>query len=140
MFVSQSAYIKFVEGSAVSSMSLAEVKEHLQAYREQLAQTGKQLDWDYADFAFPYTIESKPEGEGRWFYLKGKRPPYKFIGFAVGSDTEAEQERHFIQVTLADDSTFADKSKGNELCKHLGRLLKAEVHLFNGRIMQYNLQ
>jgi hypothetical protein len=136
--MSQSAYINFVEGSAVTSMSLDELKQQLLHYREQTALTGKQLDWDYADAAFPYTIETKPEGEGKWFYLKGKNNLYKYIVFGVGSKKVDDEEKHFIQVVLPDDSTHGDKAKANEFCKYLGRHLKAELHLFNGRIMYLN--
>jgi hypothetical protein len=136
--MSQSAYINFVEGSAVTSMNLDELKQQLLHYREQTALTGKQLDWDYADAAFPYTIETKPEGEGKWFYLKGKNNLYKYIVFGVGSKKVDDEEKHFIQVVLPDDSTHGDKAKANEFCKYLGRHLKAELHLFNGRIMYLN--
>jgi hypothetical protein len=136
--MSQSAYIKFVEGSEVSSMTLDEVQEQLSRYKEQTALTGKQLDWDYADAAFPYTIETKPEGEGKWFYLKGKNNLYNYILFGVGSEIVEDQETHFIQVVLPDQATHGDKAKGNELCKYFGRHLKAELHLFNGRIMYFN--
>lgn len=136
--MSQSAYIKFVEGSAVTSLNLDELKEQLLHYKEQATKTGQQLDWAYADAAFPYTIESKPEGKDQWFYLKGKENRYKYIIFGVGSKLEEDVERHFIQVVLPDDCTYGDKSKGNEFCKYLARHLKAELHLFNGRIMYFN--
>ncbi len=136
--MSQSAYIKFVTGSAVPSLTLEELKEKLLQYREQLSLTAGQLGWEYEDAGFPYTIETKPEGEGKWFYLKGKNQLYKYIVFGVGSENAGEQERHFVQVVLPDDATHGDKAKGNEFCKHLSRQLKAELHLFNGRIMYFN--
>ena len=82
--VAQSAYIKFVQGSSSRSLSLNEVKEHLQRYCEQTGRTGEQLDWNYTEAAFPYTVETKPGEEERWFYLKGTTPQYKFILFGVG--------------------------------------------------------
>ena len=136
--MAQSAYIKFVQGSTVSAVTLEELKEHLLHYQDQLARTAKQLGWEYDDAGFPYTIETKPEGEGQWFYLKGKNPLYKYIVLGVGSDKAGEEERHFVQVVLPDGSTHGDKAKGNEYCKHLARQLKAELHLFNGRIMYFN--
>lgn len=136
--MAQSAYIYLVDGSAASTLTLDELKEHLGRYREQTALTGKQLGWDYAASAFPYSVETKPEGQGKWFYLKGSNPLYKYILFGVGSKTEEEKEKPYIQVTLPDDATHGDKSKGNELCKYLARQLKAELHLFNGRTMYYN--
>jgi hypothetical protein len=136
--VSQSAYIKFVEGSTVSTMTLDELQEHLNKYKEQLTLTGQQLGWDYSAAGFPYTIETKPEGEGKWFYLKGKDDRYKYIVMGIGTQTEGETVQNFVQAVLPDDATHGDKSKANELCKHLGKQLKAELHLFNGRIMYYN--
>jgi hypothetical protein len=136
--MSQSAFIKLVEGSTVASMSLDELKEQLITYKEQTANTGQQLEWEYVDAAFPYTIETKPEGEGKWFYLKGKNHLYKHIVFGVDSEIVEEETRHYIQVVLPDDCTHGDKAKGNEFCKFIGRRLKAELHLFNGRIMYFN--
>lgn len=136
--MSQSAYIQFVEGSSVESLSLDELQQCLLHYKEQLALTGKQLGWDYEEAGFPYSIETKPEGEGKWFYLKGKDLRYKYIVMGVGSRTENELNRHYIQVVLPEGATHGDKSKGNELCKHLAKHLKAELQLFNGRKMYYN--
>jgi hypothetical protein len=136
--VSQSAFIKFVEGSTVSSMTLDELQEHLVQYKEQLALTGQQLGWEYDTAGFPYTFETKPEGEGKWFYLKGKDASYKHIVLGVGIETNGDNLKHYVQAVLPDDATFGDKSKANEFCKHLGKQLKAELHLFNGRIMYFN--
>ena len=136
--MAQSAYIKLVEGSAVSAISPDELKQHLIDYKEQLASTGRQLGWNYADYAFPYTIETKSGAEDKWFYLKGTSALYKYIVFGVGSENDGDKERHYIQVVLPDGATHGDKAKGNELCKHLAKKLKAELHLFNGRIMYFN--
>jgi hypothetical protein len=136
--MSQSAYIKFVSGSTVPSLSLDELKEKLLHYKSQLALTAKQLGWEYDDAGFPYTIETKPEGEDKWFYLKGTNPLYKYIVMGVGHESGQDGDRSFVQIVLPDDATHGDKSKGNEFCKHLGRQLKAELHLFNGRIMYFN--
>jgi hypothetical protein len=136
--LAQSAYIKFVEGSAFPSLTLDELKAQLLHYKEQLNLTGKQLGWDYDDAGFPYTVETKPEAEGKWFYLKGKDPLYKYIVMGTGSDQTGETSRHYVQVVLPDDSTHGDKAKGNEFCKYLAKLWKAELHLFNGRIMYFN--
>ncbi|WP_274361606.1 DUF1885 family protein [Paenibacillus thermotolerans] len=136
--MSQSAALYFVDGSEAPSVTLDELKQHLLHYRDQLELTGKQLGWSYSEAAFPYTIESKPEGDGVWFYLKGKNELYKYIVFGVGKETTEDGERHFIQVVLPDGSTHGDKAKANEFCKYLGRQLKTETHLFNGRIMYFN--
>lgn len=143
MLVSLSAYIKFVKGSTTDQVTLEEIKEKFQQYTEQTAKTGKQLGWEYADAAFPYTIEEKPEGEGKWFYLKGKDPKlYRYIVIGVGSETievdEETQEQHYIQIVLPDGATHGDKGKANEYCKYFGKEFKAELHLFNGRVMYFN--
>ncbi|WP_281887946.1 DUF1885 family protein [Paenibacillus sp. YYML68] len=136
--MAQSAYIKFVNGSAVSSLTLEELRGQLEHYRDQLARTAKQLDWEYDEAGFPYTIESKPEAENAWFYLKGKNTLYKYIVLGVGSEKNGDTEQHYVQMVLPDDCTHGDKSKGNEYCKYLAKLWKAELHLFNGRTMYFN--
>ncbi|MFD0616440.1 DUF1885 family protein [Paenibacillus sp. GCM10027629] len=136
--MSQSAYITFVEGSTVTEMSLEDVKQSLLHYKEQTALTGKQLDWDYAEAAFPYTIETRPGEEKQWFYLKGALPRYKYILFGVGSRVEDDQERHYIQVVLPEEATHGDKAKANELCKYIARSNKAQLRMFNGRTFYFN--
>lgn len=136
--MSQNAYIKLVEGSAVSSVSLDDLRELLASYRSQLELTARQLDWEYDDKGFPYTVEATPKGKDSWFYLKGNHHAYRYIVTGVGTENSESGERHYIQVVLPDGATHGDKSKANEFCKHLARKLKAELHLFNGRVMYYN--
>lgn len=136
--MSQSAYIKFVPGSAVNTLTVDELKQQLLEYKDQLAKTGAQLGWEYDEAGFPYTIETKPEGEGKWFYLKGKNALYRYMLLGVGAGEQKDEPLSYVQVTLPDDATHGDKAKGNELCKHLARLWKAELHLFNGRVMYFN--
>jgi hypothetical protein len=164
--MSQHAYIKLVGSSVLQSVTIDDLKTQLNHYKDQLTQTGSQLDWDYAHAAFPYTIEQNVESNNEWFYLKGTNPLYRYIAFGVENPTpeateapitpevssteEAAQEvteeqaatvvtqPSTIQVILPSGSTIGDKSKGNELCKYLGKIWKAEVHLFNGRTMYYN--
>jgi hypothetical protein len=135
--MSQSAYIKFVQGSSVERLSLEEIKIQLLQYREQTALTGTQLDWDYAGAAFPYTIESKQDD--RWFYLKGLNPLYKHIIFGHGEAASTSgQQVPCVQVVLPDEATHGDKAKANELCKYIAKQLKAELTMFNGRTIYYN--
>lgn len=144
----QSAYIKLVEGSTHESITLEDVKNKFDRYIEQTGLTGKQLNWDYAGAAFPYEIEHPPEGEGKWFYLKGKdRRMYNYLIVGVGSEAEnsngsndATNEQHYIQIVLPDDAHHGDKSKGNEFCKYLAKQFQAELHMFNGRVMYFNSQ
>jgi hypothetical protein len=167
--MSQHAYIKLVGSSVLQSVTIDDLKTQLNHYKDQLTQTGSQLDWEYADAAFPYSIEQNVESNNEWFYLKGTNPLYRYIAFGVENPTpettqtpatpeasgteEAEAtsqevmeeqaatvitQPSTIQVILPAGSTIGDKSKGNELCKYLGKIWKAEVHLFNGRIMYFN--
>lgn len=137
--MSQSAYLYFVEGSSVPSLTLDELKEQLLRYQDQVSKTGQQLDWNYAKAAFPYSIETKPDNEDVWCYLKGNDEKYKYIVFGIGTKKTGDgEDRHFVQVVLPEGSTHGDKAKGNELCKYLARHLKAELHLFNGRVMYFN--
>ncbi|QHW30319.1 DUF1885 family protein [Paenibacillus rhizovicinus] len=136
--MSQSAYIKFVQGSAVDALSLSEVKDRLNRYKEQTGLTGQQLDWDYAEAAFPYTVETKSGEEDRWFYLKGTTPQYNYIMFGVGTETNGEKTVSHVQVVLPDTATHGDKSKANELCKYMAKQLQAELKMFNGRTIYFN--
>ncbi|MFC5532275.1 DUF1885 family protein [Cohnella yongneupensis] len=136
--MSQSAYISLVQGSALTDIDLNGVKEQLLHYKEQVSLTGKQLGWDYAEAAFPYGIETKPEAKDQWFYLKGNNPMYKYIVFGTGKREEDGTAVPFIQVVLPDGATHGDKAKANELCKWIGRKLQAEVRMFNGRTIFFN--
>ncbi len=153
----KSAYIKLVAESVKTDVTLEEVKEKLQHYINMTTKTGQQLDWTYAQAAFPYTIEVKPEAEGKWFYLKGINPKlYKYIIVGVGSETieaekgaeegseEASEEgskevpvQHYIQVVLPEGATHGDSNKANEFSKYLAKEYKAQLQLFNGRVMYY---
>ncbi|GKU78441.1 DUF1885 family protein [Paenibacillus sp. L3-i20] len=135
--MSQSAYIKLVQGSTNQEITLQDVRNRLLHYREQTALTGAQLDWDYAGAAFPYTIESR--GDERWFYLQGVNPNYKHIILGTGETTSnSGQEVPCIQVVLPDEATHGDKAKANELCKYIAKTLQAELTMFNGRTVYYN--
>lgn len=136
--MSQSAYISLVQGSAAADISLDEVKEQLQRYVEQVGNTGLQLGWDYAEAAFPYSIETKPEAAEQWFYLKGTNPLYRYIVVGTGKREANGATVPFIQLVLPDGATHGDKAKANELCKWVGKQLKAEVQMFNGRKIYFN--
>ena len=138
----QSAFIKLVPESTVQQITLKDLKDKIHHYIDMTSKTGKQLSWDYADAAFPYTLVEKAESEGKWFYLKGNDPKlYKYIIFGVGveelEEADEKKQQHFIQVVLPEDGTHGDKGKANEFCKYLAKEYKGELHLFNGRIMYY---
>jgi hypothetical protein len=136
--MSQSAYISLVQGSTLAEIDLDGVKEQLNHYREQMTLTGQQLGWDYAEAAFPYSIESKPETKEQWFYLKGINPLYRYIVVGTGIREQDGANVPYIHFVLPEDSTHGDKSKANELCKWIGRKLLAEVKMFNGRTIYFN--
>lgn len=136
--MSQSAYIKLVPGSEARELTLDAVRERLRRYREQTALTGRQLGWDYADAAFPYTIEPGREQE-QWFYLKGVNAHYKHIIVGLSEAAAASGDTApCIQVVLPDGSTQGDKGKAVELSKYMAKSLQAELTLFNGRTIYYN--
>lgn len=134
-----SAYIKLVKDSRVQQLSLEEVKSKITHYIEMTKKTGQQLDWGYANAAFPYTLIEKPEAQGKWFYLKGNDPKlYRYIMFGVGTEQlENEENQYYIQVSLPEGSTHGDKGKANEFCKYLAKEFQGELHLFNNRVMYY---
>lgn len=136
--MSQSAYISLVQGSSVAEIDLNGVKEQLGHYKEQMTLTGRQLGWDYAEAAFPYRIETKPEAQDQWFYLKGINPQYRYIVVGTGSREEDGTTVPYIHLVLPNDSTHGDKAKANELCKWIGKQLQAEVRMFNGRTIYFN--
>lgn len=134
----KSAYIYFVEGSTATKADIDDVKAKLERYIDMTRKTGEQLGWSYADAAFPYVIEERPEGAGSWILLKGKDPTlYKAIIVGVGSREENGQERFYIQVSLPESATHGDVNKANEYCRYLAREYKAELHLFNKRIQYF---
>ncbi|TKD71811.1 DUF1885 family protein [Pseudalkalibacillus hwajinpoensis] len=121
----QSAYLAPRE---VEDINLNKIKDLLIYYKELMNKTGEQLSWSYGDSAYPYDLIEKPEDP--WFYLKGKNEDYRMIIIGI-SDKR-------IQVVLPDQSTHGDKAKANELCKFLATNLKANLTLFNGRVIQHS--
>ena len=134
----QSAYIYFVEGSTATHADIEDVKAKFTRYIEMTKKTGEQLGWSYAESAFPYVLEERPEGKGSWFLLKGIDPTvYKMIVIGIGSKEEDGKEKHYVQVSLPESSTNGDKGKANEFCRYLARDYKAELHLFNNRVQYF---
>ncbi|MCH1623941.1 DUF1885 family protein [Fredinandcohnia quinoae] len=138
----ENAYIKLVSASNKQSMTLNDVKELFNYYKEITSKTGTQLDWEYAETAFPYQIK-EVDTENNWLYLKSNEPKYNAIIVGVGKElieddnVDDPQEQFYIQVTLPQVATYGDKGKANEFCKFLGKKLEGELHLFNGRVMYY---
>ncbi|MBD1371272.1 DUF1885 family protein [Hazenella sp. IB182357] len=135
--MSKSAYIKLVPGSKQTEISLNEVKELLHTYQERTRLTGTQLDWDYADAAFPYRLEEKEQDGQPYLLLNGKGTEH-YEYFIIGTGTEAETEVQFIQIVLPSQATHGDLGKVNEYAKWLAKALQGELHMLNGRIMYFN--
>ncbi len=141
MTTTVNAYIKLVSASLQQVITIDEVKELLNYYKDITNKTGHQVNWDYMNHAFPYEIRETEDGKGKWIYLKSASDRYNIIIIGVNQkkiiENDIETIQSYIQIALTDSSTFGDKSKANELCKFLSKHLKAELHLFNNRIIYY---
>lgn len=121
--------IKLAPKSIKQRMSKDEVKALLAYYQEITTKTGEQLNWTYAQSAFPYEIRETDTS----FYLKGTNDKYYGLILSIGE----EESGGYIKITLPASATNGDKGKANELCKFLAKKLEAELHLFNGRVMYF---
>ncbi|WP_458414043.1 DUF1885 family protein [Schinkia sp. CFF1] len=140
--MSRTAYIKLVPASNKQEVSLDELKDYFNYYKEITGKTGEQLDWDYENNAFPYEIKERDDSNGEWFYLKGTLDRYNFILVGVGSEEVKNEDgttrkQNYIQIALPEVANFGDKNKAVEFAKFLGKKLNGELHLFNGRIMYF---
>ncbi|ASS93378.1 DUF1885 family protein [Peribacillus simplex] len=140
--MTENAYIKLVPESAKGTVTIEDVKELLSYYQMITAKTGKQLDWDYDKKAFPYEMKEPERMKDKVIYLQSKEDRYHMI--LIGVDQEvvkdedgSERIQSYIQFTLPETATFGDKGKANELCKFLAKKLRAQLHLFNKRVMYY---
>lgn len=140
--MSSNAYIKLVPSSSQQAISTEELKDLFKYYKEITSKTGDQVDWSYENSAFPYELKEKEDGKGSWFYLQSSQDRYNAILIGVDKETAidgdgTEREQTYIQITLPPTATAGDKGKANEFSKFLGKKLKGELHLFNGRIMYF---
>ncbi|MED3691451.1 DUF1885 family protein [Peribacillus butanolivorans] len=138
----ENAYIKLVPESVKEAVTIEDVKELLTYYQMITAKTGKQLNWDYDKKAFPYEIKEPEKMKDKVIYLQSNVDRYHMI--LIGVDQEIVQDedgleriQSYIQFTLPETATFGDKGKANELCKFLAKKLRAQLHLFNKRVMYY---
>lgn len=138
--MAKSAYIKLVEGSSLQGVSLNQVKEKLGLFIEKTTRTGKQLGWDYASAAFPYSVEERTSEGEKWLLLKGREPRlYKYLLIKVDPGQEKENASpSCIQVVLPEEATHGDTAKANEYSRYLAQSFQGELHLFNGRVMYFN--
>ena len=132
------AWIRLVENSTQTEVSLQDVKEKLHRYIDMATRTGSQLDWSYAEAAFPYTMEEESKNGKSWLTLTGKNPSmYRRLIIGVEQEPDEQGGRYTIQVLLPPGATHGDKSKANEFCRYLAKVFQGELHLFNGRIMYF---
>lgn len=141
MTTTSNAFIKLVPASLKQTITIEELKELFSYYKNLTEKTGKQVNWDYDNHAFPYELKETEEGKGRWFYLKSDMDRYNLIVVGISQEKikqhDEERIQTYIQISLTAASTHGDKSKANEFCKFLSKQLQGELHLFNSRIMYY---
>lgn len=141
-YMSRTAYIKLVPASNKQEVSLNDLKDLFNYYKEITSKTGEQLHWNYEHSAFPYEIKERGNSNNEWFYLKGIEDRYHYILLGIGSEEISEEDgstrtQNYIQIALPESALFGDKNKAIEFAKFLGKKLNGELHLFNGRIMYY---
>ena len=116
------AWIRLVENSTQTEVSLEDVKERLERYVDMASRTGRQLGWSYEEAAFPYTMEERTENGNSWLILKGKDPKM-YRGLVIGVKQEPAEKggHHTIQILIPPGATHGDKSKANEFCRYLAK-------------------
>ena len=139
-----STFIK-MKGSINDDITIEDIKQLINQYRQSISHTSEQLAWDYSKTAFPYFLKVTDEGKHNWFYLYSEEKDYHMIAIGVDYEytqtpDENKQRVPYIQISLSQHSTIGDKSKANEFAKFLSKKLKGELHLFNGRIIHNNLK
>ncbi|MFF2586772.1 DUF1885 family protein [Peribacillus butanolivorans] len=138
----ENAYIKLVPESVKEAVTIEDVKELLTYYQMITAKTGKQLNWDYDKKAFPYEMKEPEKMKDKVIYLQSNVDRYHMILIGVDQEIVEDEDgleriQSYIQFTLPETATFGDKGKANELCKFLAKKLRAQLHLFNKRVMYY---
>jgi len=136
------AYIKLVPSSVKQTITIDELREILEYYKEITGKTGKQLNWQYNEAAFPYEITEEIVNNNKQLILISNHERYHSMALYINEEKasngdENEAIQTYIQLTLTNRSTYGDKGKANEFCKFLANKLQGELHLFNGRIMYY---
>ncbi|GAA0325081.1 DUF1885 family protein [Bacillus carboniphilus] len=130
----EEALIRVHNKSKKSTITYEDVKEILQEYVRRTKKTGEQLNWDYDQHAFPYSIEEIQNEAKQFLQLKSIDPPL-YHSFYL--DIPEEMDDTILRITLSSQSTHADKGKANELCRFISKNWGAELRLFNKRVMQF---
>ncbi|MFS0782458.1 DUF1885 family protein [Bacillus sp. 1P06AnD] len=138
LHITESAYVKLMPQSEKQTVTIQEVISLLGQYKEAQNKTGKQVDWNYGDYSFPYEIKETDDGKGRWIYLSSHLESYSFIVIAIEQSISKGESAGILSnqlgIHLLNTSTFGDKDKANEIGSYLSKKLKGEFHLFNKRI------
>src|SRR6185437_6467528 len=113
MMMAENAYIKLVPSSAKQTVTIEDVKELFRYYKNITGKTGKQLDWQFGETAFPYVIRETDAGQGKWFYLHSDHDRYNAILIGIDHETlrnenGEERKQTYIQITLPEQSTYGD--------------------------------
>ncbi|MGM9986669.1 MAG: DUF1885 family protein [Bacillaceae bacterium] len=137
--MSQIAYVTFVNKSLQSTITLDEVLQQFTYYKEIMSKTGKQLDWQYTERAFPYDISTIERQPVPLLHLTSTQDRYKEIYVGVKrEDAQTTEDANVIFIALTNQSTFGDKGKATEFAKFLAKKYEGQLTLFNERIMYYN--
>lgn len=136
------AYIKLVPSSIKQTITVEELKDLFEYYKQITSKTASQINWTYEQAAFPYEMKEQSIDHHHGIYLFAQNERYREIFITIEQETITNEDlteslQTQIQVTLSSRSTYGDKGKANEFCKFLAKKLQGELHLFNGRIMYY---
>ncbi len=135
--LSQSAFIKLVQGSAVFDLTVSAIRSQLENFQKQAAIEGKGRNWNYVEAAFPYTLEEAPHND--WLYLRGKNSNYRYIKMGISESISADGKSvPAIETIISTHATYGDRGKAIEFCKFISANLQAELTLFNGRTIFYS--
>ncbi|WP_245838901.1 DUF1885 family protein [Marininema halotolerans] len=135
--MSKTAYIKMVDTSIQQTLTLDDVKKAFDHYLHMTQLTGEQLNWSYANNAFPYTVEEHIHEGSPYLLLKGKDTRlYKYLLIGVGKKPSSTED--CIQIVVPRGATHGDTAKANEFSRFLARRFQAELQMLNGRVMYFN--
>jgi hypothetical protein len=141
--VTINAYIKLVPSSIQQTITVGELKELFEYYKQITSKTASQINWTYEQAAFPYELKEQSIDHHHGIYLSAHNDErYREIFITIEQETITNEDltesvQTSIRLTLSSRSTYGDKGKANEFCKFLAKKLQGELHLFNGRIMYY---
>ncbi|MGL4522354.1 MAG: DUF1885 family protein [Bacilli bacterium] len=126
----------YLVGQPNEDYSLEQVEQLLTYYKEIGSKLGEQLDFPYAETAFPYTIEKK-EQHPNVLFLRARLDRYQLLLIGVNSEVRGENNIPYIQITADECSETGDRNKAIELAKFIAKHVAGELHLPNERVMYF---